>query len=159
MGPLFDTISACVSTQVRIALPFNRTIAVEIHYRLDSMFNSSINLLAKQASLPTTEDHQRLYNQFVQSYGTHYVSNVIMGATAYIYSFMSASYHSTANTEETSSQISLMAQYKKFQVQGNSQTADMYAQIKETFKQSTSAVIEYHPPVDLHGEENQTEWK
>ena len=110
MGPLFDTISACVSTQVRIALPFNRTLT-------------------------------------------------LVGATAYIYLFMSASYHSTANTEETSSQISLMAQYKKFQVQGSSQTADMYAQIKETFKQSTSAVIEYHPPVDLHGEENQTEWK
>ena len=123
------------------------------------MFNSSINVLAKQASLPTTEDHQRLYNQFVQSYGTHYVSNVIMGGTAYVYSFISASYHSNANMEETSRQISLMFQYKKYQGQGSSQTADLFGQITETFKQSTSAVVEYHPPVDLNGEENQTELK
>ena len=123
------------------------------------MFNASISMLLQQASPPTTEDQQRLYNQFVESYGTHYVSKVIMGGSAYVYSFINSSYYSTANTEETSQQIGLMFEYKKYQGQGSIESAEVFQKITETFKKSTSVISEYHPPVNVNNEDNQTEWK
>ena len=82
-----------------------------------------------------------------------------MGGTAYIYSFVNSTYHSTANIEETSQQIGFMFQYKKFQVQGSSQSEHIFGKMKETFKQSTKVVIEYHPPVHSTDQQNQTEWR
>ncbi|CAF1306922.1 unnamed protein product [Adineta ricciae] len=137
---------------------YSMQLAPSFQLKVDQMFNASINILLQQASPPTTEDQQRLYNQFVESYGTHYVSKVIMGGTAYVYSFINSSYYSTANTEETSQQIGLMFEYKKYQGQGSIESAEVFQKITETFKTSTSVILEYHPPVNVNNEDNQTEW-
>ncbi|CAF5112021.1 unnamed protein product, partial [Rotaria sp. Silwood1] len=71
------------------------------HYSLqlasfDPMFNASVNLLISQAANPNSEVHQQLYNDFIQNYGTYYVSNVIVGGIAHLYTFVRESYHKNA---------------------------------------------------------------
>ncbi|CAF2891598.1 unnamed protein product [Rotaria sp. Silwood2] len=73
----------------------------------DPWFNKSIKTLNSRASDPTTEDQQLLYNKFIETFGTHYISSVIMGGFINIYTFINQTIHSQYNYSKTSQEISL----------------------------------------------------
>ncbi|CAF1472757.1 unnamed protein product [Adineta steineri] len=125
--------------------------------KLDPMFTQSIDLLASEASNPTSEDHQLYYNQFIETYGTHYVSRIIVGGTAYLYTLLDSNYHKEYSYEETSSQVSLMFEYKQYNGQYGQDATNIWSQIKETFKKNAVTTSIFQPPVAPR--ENKSDWE
>jgi hypothetical protein len=111
------------------------------------MFNASVDLLISQAANPTSEIEQQLYNEFIQSYGTYYVSNVIVGGTAHLYSFVGEDYYKKSTYEEMTREISLTATYKGMTFQVGTQTEEIYRRITEEFKKNSNTLSVFQPPV------------
>ena len=111
------------------------------------MFNASVNLLISEAANPTSDIEQQLYNEFIQSYGTYYVSNVIVGGTATLYSLVGEDYYKTSTYEEMTQQITFTAKYKDFSFQAGSGTEEIYQQITEKFKKNSNTISVFQPPV------------
>jgi hypothetical protein len=112
------------------------------------MFTASVNLLISEATNPTSESQQTYYNEFIQTYGTHYVSNVIVGGMANLYTFVAESAYKSTSYEEITHEISLTAQYKEFSFQTGIQTAEIYQHISETFKKNSNTLSVFQPPVN-----------
>lgn len=121
------------------------------------MFTKSISVLSARGVNPTTEAQQLFYNQFIQSYGTHYVSRVIVGGIAHLYTFINENYHKNKTYEEISEQINLMFQYDVFQFSANTDLEHIYDKILEDFKKDSNIMYDFQPPV-VHVE-NQSDWQ
>ncbi|CAF2064098.1 unnamed protein product [Rotaria magnacalcarata] len=132
-------------------------IAPPFLMKLDPMFAESVELLATEASNPSNEDHQTLYNQFIQTFGTHYVSRVIVGGTAYLYSIMEASFHNKSSYREVSSQVSLMFQYKSRSFNVGETQASVMSKMTETFKKNTESLAVFQPPIP--NDEGKSDWE
>ncbi len=115
--------------------------------RYDPLFTASVDLLISQAANPTTETQQTYYNEFIQAYGTHYVSNVVVGGVANVYTFMAESYYKTSSTEEITHDISLTAQYVGISFNTDINTGEIYQHISETFKKNSNTYSVFQPPV------------
>ncbi|CAF3492650.1 unnamed protein product [Rotaria sp. Silwood1] len=113
--------------------------------KFDPMFNTSVNLLISQAANPNSEVHQQLYNDFIQNYGTYYVSNVIVGGIAHLYTFVRESYHKNATFEEMTQQISLTAKHEEFTFHTESQTEEIYEKVTEKFKKNSYTISTFQP--------------
>lgn len=111
------------------------------------MFNESVNLLLSEGRNPSTESQQQLYNEFVQAYGTFYVSNAIVGGMAHLYTFVGENYHRSYSYQETTMSISLTAQYKGVSFQAGIQTEAIYQRISESFKLNSDTMSVFQPPV------------
>ena len=111
------------------------------------MFNTSVNVLIAEARNPTTESQQQLYNEFVQSYGTYYVSNVVVGGVAHLYTFVGEDYHKTSSYREITTSISLTAQYKGVSFKAGIETQSIYQRISESFKRNSDTMSVFQPPV------------
>ncbi len=144
MGFLFYATSTVISSKVKNNYCRN---FIKFYFRFDPMFNASVNLLISQASNPISEDQQQLYNEFVQSYGTYYVSNVIVGGTAHLYSFVGDSYYKLSTYEQMTQQISFTASYMGFTFNADTQTEEIYQQITESFKKNSNILSVFQPPV------------
>ncbi|CAF4059651.1 unnamed protein product [Rotaria sp. Silwood2] len=111
--------------------------------KFDPMFNASVNLLISQAANPKSEVHQQFYNDFIQNYGTYFVSNVIVGGIAHLYTFITENYHKNSTYEELAQQISLTAQYKEFTFQNKSQAEE----ITEKFQKNSNTMSIFQPSI------------
>ena len=121
------------------------------------MFSISVQYLAQNAPQPSTEAHQLLYNQFIETYGIHYVSRVIVGGTANLYTFVSQNYHQHTSYQETSQHLGLLFSYKSLQFTPSFQEQQILQQLTEAFKQNSDAITEFRPPVATVL--NQSEWQ
>ena len=121
------------------------------------MFTESVNMLASEAPKPSTEDHQAYYNQFVAAYGTHYVSRIIVGGAAHLYTLIASNYHKASSFEEISSQISISFGFMKFG--GNMQhgSTAMLSVLKESFTRNAASFSTFQPPIETR--ENQSDWE
>ena len=117
----------------------------------------SVEFLATQAPNPSNEDHQMYYNQFIQTYGTNYVSRVIVGGSANMYSLIDSSYHKSSSYSETSQQVSLMFQFKLQSANFGSVNHQLSTSMTESFKRSTETMVTFQPPVMPEG--NQSDWQ
>ncbi|CAF3928241.1 unnamed protein product [Rotaria sordida] len=111
--------------------------------KFDSMFNDSINLLISQAANPNSEIDQQFYNDFIQKYGTHYLSNVIVGGIAHLYTFIMENYHKNSTYEDMIQQISFTAKLKEFTFQ----TEEIDQNITENFKKNSYTISIFQPPI------------
>jgi hypothetical protein len=116
-------------------------------HRFDPMFTASVNLLISEASNPTSETEQTYYNEFIQTYGTHYVSNVIVGGMVNLYTFMAENAYKSSSYEEVTHEISLTAQYEGVTFNTGIQTEEISQQISETFKRNSETLSVFQPPV------------
>lgn len=121
------------------------------------MFTMSVSHLATQASTPSTEAHQILYNQFIETYGTHYVSRVIVGGTAKLYTFINKQYHEQTNSIQTSQEIGLYFSYKSLEFTSGSEWQQALSKIDKNFLQNSAAITEFRPPVA--STVNQSDWQ
>ncbi|CAF3629212.1 unnamed protein product [Rotaria sp. Silwood1] len=98
----------------------------------DDAFNKT---LVKLVSNPTTENDQSYYNQLVATFGTHYISSVIVGASVDIYTYISQNYHSQYDSSSLSQAISLGVGVSIFDAfsfkrkKGNGQTSGSITEI------------------------------
>ena len=122
------------------------------------MFNASVSALVDLGAGAKSEAEQSLYNMIVETFGTHYVSQVIVGATAHIYTFINENYVKTSSFEEMTRQVS---QSSSFFIFFNSNSGSSIHTIDqnaaETFRKNSERLATYEPPVALIP--NRTEWQ
>lgn len=92
----------------------------------------------------------------IKAYGTHYVTSVIVGGTAFMYTFVNTSYSSSQSIEKVSEQISFNFQYKKASLSGNVNSSSYYEKLSKEFLKNSNDVTEFHPSVK--SEQNESEW-
>ena len=114
--------------------------------RLHKQFARSLDAL-NAIGTPVTDAHQRLYKQVVQSFGTHYVSSVIVGGTIFMYTFLANEYHSVSSYRKMEEQISFQFQFEKLKLSGDIQATSIEQKISEDFKKNSQAITVYHPTV------------
>ncbi|CAF1243645.1 unnamed protein product [Rotaria sordida] len=119
-------------------------------------FNQSIQRL-QQIGIPTSEGQQTTYNSVVRAYGTHYISSVIVGGTAFMYTFVNTSYSSSQSYEKVSEQISLTFQYKQYALSGNHTTGSISERLSKEFLKNSNDMTEFYPPVQP--EQGKSEWE
>jgi hypothetical protein len=121
------------------------------------MFTTSVDLLTSEAPNPSTEDHQTYYNQFIETYSTHYVSRIIVGGVAHLYTLIDSSFYKSSSYEETTTQVSLMFQYENYFGRLGHGTATIWQSIKETFKKNAATLSVFQPPVS--SQDNTSDWE
>ncbi|CAF1442998.1 unnamed protein product [Rotaria sordida] len=119
--------------------------------KLDPSFNSSVTALAR-LPIPTTDDQQVPYSVLLETYGTHYVTHVIVGGTAHVYTFVNQAFSNSSTFEEMSTQV------------GNtgsswfSQTNDLNRSTSDSFRKNSNSFAVYQPPV-VQTVEGKTEYQ
>jgi hypothetical protein len=70
---------------------------------------------------------------------------------------MESNYYKSSSYEETTTQVSLMFEYKQYSGQIGYDSASIWATITETFKKNTAALSVFQPPVA--SEKNRSDWE
>jgi hypothetical protein len=117
------------------------------------LFNKSIQALQTRASNPTTEEQQCLYNNFIEIFGTHYISSLIMGGSINIYTFVNQT-SSQYNYSEISEEISLFITDKIKSV--NTTFIKKRNQTSSSLLEDSETLIIYQPQINNHG--SQSDW-
>lgn len=118
---------------------------------LDSLFEKTFLSLASQ---PNTDSEQMLYCQTLDTYGTHYSSNVIIGGTFKILSSVMSSYTMKYREKDVFSQMSIGIEYEKMDLNMNYSQATIDQQVDKEYVYSSSYDIYASPYC-----ENYTQWK
>ncbi len=80
---------------------------------LDDTFSSFLDVLPKTIS---TADDQQLYNQMIDSFGTHVAYRTVMGGKAHLNTFLHQDYLSKKDSKWVAEQLSFSFQYKMFDI-------------------------------------------
>ena len=125
--------------------------------RLDPMFNASVAALANLGRGPRTESEQSLYNTIIQTFGTHYVTYVVVGVTARIYNLVGSQYFKSSSFEEMTSQVTKVSRFFFWSTYSTDYTHEIKTSVTESFKKNSEIFVEYQPPVSkIIGK---TEWQ
>lgn len=111
------------------------------------MFTQSIDLLASEAPNPSNDDEQAYYNQFVQTFGTHYVSRAIVGGIAYMFTLIDSKFYNQSSYREVSRQVSLAFTVYYVNPSLSSSSGTSTEHVTETFKKNTEMQSVFQPPV------------
>ncbi|CAF1960413.1 unnamed protein product [Rotaria magnacalcarata] len=103
--------------------------------KFDPLFNASMSAIINQQHAARTESEQVLYNMLLETFGTHYVTHVILGATAHIFTLINDAYAKSSSFQETTSETS----------------------VSESFRKNSQFFVEYKPPAVLVP--GKTEWQ
>ena len=111
------------------------------------MFNVTVATLARQRGGPQTESDQLLYNMVISTYGTHYVTRVIVGATANIYTLIADSYSKQSSLDEMRSQVVRKTCFLFFCRRRVSGSHSISQSLIEKFDKNSRYFAEYRPAV------------
>ncbi|KAL4511140.1 hypothetical protein ABPG73_008218 [Tetrahymena malaccensis] len=115
---------------------------------LNPMFKQSLDALNRMARKPSSETQQTIYNQVINSFGTHFVTSVIMGGTAKIYTTIDQGYIKTLNFQQIKTQVTLDVSSQIFKFKFGYDSTDMTLKPTETFKKNSEDIIIFSPEVD-----------
>ncbi|KAL4474491.1 hypothetical protein ABPG72_016169, partial [Tetrahymena utriculariae] len=115
---------------------------------LNPMFKQSLDALNRMAKDPQNDTQQTIYNQVVSSFGTHYVSSVIMGGSAKIYTTLDQNYLKAVDYEEARTQIGIDFSYQVFKFKFGYNSTEIGQKLHENFKKNAEDVIVFSPEVD-----------
>ncbi|CAF1023346.1 unnamed protein product, partial [Didymodactylos carnosus] len=122
------------------------------------MFNKT---LAQLSADPQTDSDQQMYNLLISTFGTHYVSSVIVGGVVHVYTFVSNAYAKEASTEQFSQQCHKIippvfigdgeesvnsSDWKKWMKNASNQPSV----INRTISNITDLLIDYPPEIRKH---------
>ncbi|KAL4511135.1 hypothetical protein ABPG73_008213 [Tetrahymena malaccensis] len=115
---------------------------------MNPMFKQSLDALNRMAKDPQNDTQQTIYNQVVSSFGTHYVSSVIMGGSAKIYTTLDQNYLKSVDYEEAKTQIGIDFSYQVFKFKFGYNSTEIGQRLNENFKRNAEDVIVFSPEVD-----------
>ncbi|KAL4511127.1 hypothetical protein ABPG73_008205 [Tetrahymena malaccensis] len=127
---------------------YSLTTAPAFLMPLNPMFKQSLDALNRMAKDPQNDTQQTIYNQVVASFGTHYVSSVIMGGSAKIFTTLDQDYLKTVDYEEAKTQIGLEFSYTVFQFKFGYNSTEIAQKLNENFKKNAEDSIIFSPEVD-----------
>ncbi|KAL4511132.1 hypothetical protein ABPG73_008210 [Tetrahymena malaccensis] len=127
---------------------YSLTTAPAFLMPLNPMFKQSLDALNRMAKDPQNDTQQTIYNQVVSSFGTHYVSSVIMGGSAKIYTTLDQNYLKTVDYKEVKSQIGIDFSYQIYKLKFGRNSTEIAQKIHENFKKNADDVIVFSPEVD-----------
>lgn len=126
-------------------------------HRLDPFFNESMNTLTMQKDGPETESDQTLYNMLIATYGTHYVTYAVLGATAHIFTLLNDIYTKSSSFQEITVQVTRASNFFFFSTYSVDYTHNIQQNLTELFRKNSQYFAEYQPPVPKIP--NKTEWQ
>ncbi|KAL4511136.1 hypothetical protein ABPG73_008214 [Tetrahymena malaccensis] len=127
---------------------YSLTTAPAFLMPLNPVFKQSLDALNRIAKDPQNDTQQTVYNQVVSSFGTHYVSSVIMGGSAKIYTTLDQNYLKSVDQEEAKTQIGIDFSYQVFQLKFGYNSTEIAQRLNENFKKNAEDVIVFSPEVD-----------
>ncbi|CAF2983549.1 unnamed protein product [Rotaria socialis] len=125
--------------------------------QLDPMFNASMSAIINKQHVPRTESEQTLYNILLQTFGTHYVMHVVVGATAHMYTLINSAFTKSATFEETATEVSKMSNSFFLPKIVPKSMHSIKESLSESFRKNSRFFVEYQPPVALVP--GKTEWQ
>ncbi|CAM4767911.1 unnamed protein product [Rotaria magnacalcarata] len=125
--------------------------------KFDPMFNASMSAIINKQHVPRTESEQTLYNILLETFGTHYVTRVIVGATAHMYTLINNAFTKSATFEETASEVSRMSNSFFLPKIVPRSIHSIKESLSESFRKNSKSFVEYQPPVALVP--GKTEWQ
>ena len=118
--------------------------------KMSPMFQQTVAYLNKMGA-PKTEAQQTIYNQVLESFGTHYVTSVITGGRAKMTNFVNSSYHKEHSETTVSSQVSIGFEWKKFALSLSDKAKDFEKKLTEDFRNNSNQVLTFQPDVkEIH---------
>ncbi|KAL4474493.1 hypothetical protein ABPG72_016171 [Tetrahymena utriculariae] len=127
---------------------YSLTTAPAFLMPLNPMFKQSLDALNRMAKDPQNDTQQTIYNQVVSSFGTHYVTSVLMGGSAKIYTTLDQNYLKTVDYEEVKTQIGIDFSYQVFKFKFGYNSTEIGQKLHEDFKKNAEDVIIFSPEVD-----------
>ncbi|KAL4474479.1 hypothetical protein ABPG72_016157 [Tetrahymena utriculariae] len=127
---------------------YSLTTAPAFLMPLNPMFKQSLDALNRMAKDPQNDTQQTIYNQVISSFGTHYVTSVVMGGSAKIFTTIDSEYLKSFNYEQVKNQVSLDFSYMVFKFKFGFDTTDATQIPSEDFKKNSENMIVFSPEVD-----------
>lgn len=125
--------------------------------KLDPMFEASVNAIVSLGHAPQTESEQSLCNMIIQTFGTHYVTRVIVGATARIFTLLGEEYFKSTSFEEIKTETTRVSRFFFWSTYHTDYTHEIKQSVTESFRRNSQMFVEYQPTVpQLSGK---TEWQ
>lgn len=102
------------------------------------MFKMTLERL-KTIGVPKSQRDQSIYNMFLKTYGTHYISNIKLGAKFSVVTILDDKYKSEYSYEHLTEQISLNFKYDMINLGLNSTSDEKTQSISEEFKNHSNS--------------------
>jgi hypothetical protein len=96
---------------------------------------------------PSKDSDQIIYNQVIKTYGTHYVTSVIVGGSIFTYTFLNQSYAKSTSYQKQEEQIRISVEVGKLKLSGDRKWTDLEQTLSEDFKKNSRAINDFHPTV------------
>ena len=118
--------------------------------KMSPMFKQTIAYLNKMGA-PKTEAEQTIYNQVLESFGTHYVTSIITGGRAKMTNFVNSSYHKEHSETTVSTQVSIGFEWKKLALSLSDKAKDFEKKLTEEFRNNSNQVLTFQPDMkEIH---------
>lgn len=135
---------------------YSITLAPPFLLTYNKFFTMALETLNNQAKIVTTDSQQTLYNQVLKSFGTHYVSSVIMGGKVSMYTKVNSSFHKEVDYSKLTEQVSFGFRYKLLTFQMDESAEEIRKHFIEDFEKNSE--METHFTPSPQPAQNQSEW-
>ncbi|CAF3620401.1 unnamed protein product [Rotaria sp. Silwood1] len=110
----------------------------------DPIFSRS---LSKLIANPTTDTQQMYYNQIISTFGTHYISSIVIGGVVEMFTQVSSKYQEYYNKKSIEKQMSIGFEYQQAQMSASYNRSFQVSVTTEEFKKNTEIEVKFSPSV------------
>ncbi|CAF0882559.1 unnamed protein product [Didymodactylos carnosus] len=123
---------------------FSITLAPVFILTYDPIFNLTISKLAAN---PLSETDQFFYNQLITSFGTHYISSVVVGGTVDMFTSVTSKFQQEYSKFAVSEQIGFKFSFEEAQMSASKRYDKVIDVSSETFRQNSQLEVKFLPAI------------
>ncbi|CAF3207054.1 unnamed protein product [Rotaria sp. Silwood2] len=123
---------------------FSVQLAPAYILKFDPIFNRS---LSKLVANPTTDSKQMYYNQLVSTFGTHYISSIVVGGTVEMFTQVNSEFQESHSKISVSQEIGIGFGLEMGQISISNSFGSEVGVNTEDFKKNTQIQVEFSPAV------------
>ncbi|CAF2684273.1 unnamed protein product [Rotaria sp. Silwood2] len=121
----------------------------------DPIFNRS---LSKLIANPTTDTQQMYYNQLILTFGTHYISSIVVGGAVEMFTQVTSEYQETHSKVSVEQQVSVGFGYQQAQMSASTNLGFEVGVNTEDFKKNAQMEVKFSPAVITTSETEKKQW-